>query len=460
MNQELVFDFDLIKKYDQSGPRYTSYPTALQFDEAFDQQAYAETARESNNSTKGLSLYFHIPFCDTVCFYCGCNKIATKDRSKAQPYLDRVYKEMSLQAQLFDNKRTVEQLHWGGGTPTFISHAQMSELMEKTAENFNLASDDTGEYSIEIDPREATAETVKLLRQLGFNRMSLGVQDFDHDVQVAVNRLQTEQQTFTVLDSAREQGFRSVSIDLIYGLPFQSVISFEKTLDKIIQASPDRLSVFNYAHLPQIFKPQRRINESELPSSQEKLDILTMTADKLAAAGYVYIGMDHFAKPDDELAIAQRNGSLYRNFQGYSTHAECDLIGLGVTSIGMVGPTYSQNLKTLEEYYEKIDNNELAVFRGLRLNRDDEIRRDVITSLICNFELLFSDIENKWGIHFSEYFSDELKLLTSMVDDGLVSSDQDKIEVLPKGRFLIRNICMVFDVYMKQQQKTRFSKVI
>ena len=460
MNQQLVFDFDLIKKYDQSGPRYTSYPTALQFDEAFDSQAYAETARESNDSQKALSLYFHIPFCDTVCFYCGCNKIATKDRTKAQPYLDRVYQEMSLQSELFDKSRTVEQLHWGGGTPTFISHSQMAELMEKTADNFKLAEDDTGEYSIEIDPREATAETIKLLRQLGFNRMSLGVQDFDKDVQVAVNRIQTEEQTLTVLDSAREQGFRSVSIDLIYGLPFQSVSSFEKTLDKIIKAAPDRLSVFNYAHLPQIFKPQRRINESELPSSQEKLDILTMTADKLADAGYVYIGMDHFAKPDDELAVAQRNGTLYRNFQGYSTHAECDLIGLGVTSIGMVGSTYSQNLKSLDEYYQAIDANKLAVFRGLRLTRDDEIRRDVITRLICNFDLNVSAIEKRWQIKFSEYFSEELSALSEMAEDELVAYDAERIEVLPKGRFLIRNICMVFDIYMKQQQKTRFSKVI
>ena len=460
MNQQLVFDFDLIKKYDQSGPRYTSYPTALQFDDSFDSHAYAETARESNHSEKALSLYFHIPFCDTVCFYCGCNKIATKDRTKAQPYLDRVFQEMSLQSELFDNERTVEQLHWGGGTPTFISHAQMAELMQKTADYFKLADNDSGEYSIEIDPREATAETVKLLRELGFNRMSLGVQDFDHDVQVAVNRIQTEEQTLTVLDSAREQGFRSVSIDLIYGLPFQSVKSFEKTLDRIIKASPDRLSVFNYAHLPNIFKPQRRINESELPSAEEKLDILTMTADKLADAGYVYIGMDHFAKPDDELAVAQRNGSLYRNFQGYSTHAECDLIGLGVTSIGMVGSTYSQNLKTLEEYYEAIDNNRLAVFRGLRLTHDDEIRRDVITSLICNFELIVATIEKRWQINFSDYFADELQALSVMIDDELVSYESDRIEVLPKGRFLIRNICMVFDIYMKQQQKNSFSKVI
>lgn len=461
MNQQLIFDFDLIKKYDQSGPRYTSYPTAVQFTEAFTGHDYQQVAIQSNESGQSLSLYFHIPFCDTVCFYCGCNKIATKDRSKAQPYLDRIYKELELQSRLFSSDRPIEQLHWGGGTPTFISHDQMAELMQQTGKYFKLLDDDRGEYSIEIDPREANRESIALLRDIGFNRMSLGVQDFDADVQKAVNRIQSEEETLTVLEAARHKGFRSISIDLIYGLPFQSVKSFEKTLDRIIDASPDRLSVFNYAHLPQIFKPQRRINEADLPAPQEKLDILTMTADKLAGAGYVYIGMDHFAKPDDELAIAQREGTLYRNFQGYSTHAECDLVGLGITSIGMVGPTYAQNLKTLEDYYAAIDNNQLPVFRGLKLNRDDEIRRDVITKLICNFQLAYEDIENSWTINFQDYFASELETLREMADDGLISYDHRQITVMPKGRFLIRNICMVFDVYMNQQkQKSSFSKVI
>lgn len=461
MNQQLVFDFELIKKYDQSGPRYTSYPTAVQFSEAFGRDDYHQVAIQSNESEQALSLYFHIPFCDTVCFYCGCNKIATKDRSKAQPYLDRVYKELELQSRLLSDDRPIEQLHWGGGTPTFISHAQMAELMQQTGKYFKLLNDDSGEYSIEIDPREASRDSIALLRDIGFNRMSLGVQDFDADVQKAVNRIQSEEQTLTVLDAARDKGFRSISIDLIYGLPFQSVKSFEKTLERIIDASPDRLSVFNYAHLPQIFKPQRRINEADLPAPQEKLDILTMTADKLADAGYVYIGMDHFAKPDDELAIAQRDGTLYRNFQGYSTHADCDLIGLGITSIGMVGPTYSQNLKTLEDYYAAIDNEQLPVFRGLELNRDDQIRRDVITKLICNFVLTFADIETSWAINFQDYFASELETLREMADDGLIDYDNKQISVMPKGRFLIRNICMVFDAYMTQQkQKSSFSKVI
>ncbi len=461
MNQQLIFDFDLIKKYDQSGPRYTSYPTAVQFTAEFNEQSYQEAARQSNSGDQALSLYFHIPFCDTICFYCGCNKIATKDRSKAQPYLDRVYRELEMQSQLFDSSRIIEQLHWGGGTPTFISNQQMTELVEQTGRHFNLLDDDSGEYSIEIDPREATEETVHLLRQLRFNRMSLGVQDFDDDVQKAVNRIQTEKQTMQVLEAARKEGFRSISIDLIYGLPFQSEKSFERTLDRIIDVSPDRLSVFNYAHLPEIFKPQRRINEENLPSPQEKLDILTMTADKLASAGYVYIGMDHFAKPDDELAIAQREGSLYRNFQGYATHAECDLVGIGVTSIGMVGPTYSQNLKSLDEYYEAIDNGRLPVFRGLKLNNDDQLRRDVITELICNFQLDFSKVGEKWNISFSDYFASELKQLKSMQDDELINISGSMLTVMPKGRFLIRNICMIFDAYLKQKDDgQRYSKVI
>lgn len=460
MNPRLEFDPQLIRKYDQSGPRYTSYPTALQFTPEFNDESYTQAATRSNASQRGLSLYFHIPFCDTVCFYCGCNKIATKDRSRAQPYLDRVYREMDLQAALFDDDREVEQLHWGGGTPTFISHQQMQELMQQTRRHFKLADDDRGEYSIEIDPREADADSVELLRDIGFNRMSLGVQDFDPQVQQAVNRIQTQEQTFEVLDSARRAGFRSVSIDLIYGLPYQTVSSFEKTVDSILEAEPDRLSVFNYAHLPELFKPQRRIDEERLPSAAEKLDILSMTADRLAAAGYVYIGMDHFAKPDDELAIAQRDGTLYRNFQGYSTHAECDLIGLGITSIGMIDNTYSQNLKAIDDYYAAIDAGKLAVFRGVSLSRDDEIRRDVISRLICHFRLDFKAFEEHWSIDFSDYFAAELQQLQAMAADGLLDIHDAHIEVMSRGRFLIRNICMVFDIYMKQQQKTRFSKVI
>jgi oxygen-independent coproporphyrinogen-3 oxidase len=461
MQQTLVLDQELIGRYDQSGPRYTSYPTAVQFHNDFGPEQYRAAALASNASGRPLSLYFHIPFCDTVCFYCACNKIATKDRTRAQPYLDRVYREMALQGDLFDRSRPVEQLHWGGGTPTFISPDQMRELMAVTGRHFTLLDDDSGEYSIEIDPREVTDETIGLLREIGFNRMSLGLQDLDAGVQKAVNRIQTAEETFGALRAARREGFRSVSMDLIYGLPLQTAASFVATLDRVLEAEPDRLSVFNYAHLPEIFKPQRRIDETELPSADQKLEILQQVGEHLAAAGYVYIGMDHFARPDDELAIAQREGNLYRNFQGYSTHAHCDLVALGVTSIGMVGNTYAQNMRTLDDYYARIDAGELAVFRGVELSRDDELRRAVITQLICNFALDMEKVSRDWEIRFGDYFRAELERLGKMAQDGLIRIDGNSILVLPAGRLLIRNICMVFDRYLGAQgQTTRFSKVI
>ncbi len=461
MQQTLVLDQALIGRYDQSGPRYTSYPTAVQFHDGFGVEEYRAAAQASNAGGRPLSLYFHIPFCDTVCFYCACNKVATKDRSKAQPYLDRVYRELAMQGELFDRGRVVEQLHWGGGTPTFISPEQMRELMRVTGEHFNLLNDDTGEYSIEIDPREVTDETIGLLREIGFNRMSLGLQDLDPDVQKAVNRIQTAEQTFGALTAARREGFRSVSMDLIYGLPLQTPQSFIATLDRVLEAEPDRLSVFNYAHLPERFKPQRRINEVDLPSPDQKLEILQQVGERLAAAGYVYIGMDHFAKPDDELAVAQRDGELYRNFQGYSTHSHCDLVAIGVTSIGMIGNTYAQNMRTLDEYYARIDAGELAVFRGVELNRDDELRRSVITQIICNFALDTDSVSAEWGIDFNVYFAAELERLNAMQQDGLLKIDGNRMEVLPPGRLLIRNICMVFDRYLGADGRTaRFSKVI
>jgi oxygen-independent coproporphyrinogen-3 oxidase len=462
MSQELVFDPELIRRYDTSGPRYTSYPTAVQFHEGFDEAAYQETARRTNQDPipKPLSLYFHLPFCDTVCYYCACNKVVTKHRERAAPYLSRLHREIALQGALFDRDRTVEQLHWGGGTPTFISHEEMRTLMAVTAEHFELAPDDRGEYSIEVDPREATAETIDLLRELGFNRMSLGVQDFDPRVQQAVNRIQSESQTFAVLDAARRAGFRSISVDLIYGLPEQSVASFDATVEKILEVSPDRISVFNYAHLPERFPPQRRIDADALPSPAEKLEILHHTIERLTAAGYTYIGMDHFAKPDDELAVAQREGTLYRNFQGYSTHADCDLAAMGITSIGVVGDSYAQNLKDLESYYARLDADRLAVFRGVALSRDDRIRREVIMELICHFRLHVDRIEERHEIDFWKYFEDSLDRLNAMADDGLIRFDDRYIEVLPRGRLLIRNICMSFDAYLKGPQKQTFSKVI
>jgi oxygen-independent coproporphyrinogen-3 oxidase len=461
VEQGVSFDLDLIRRYDQSGPRYTSYPTAVEFDESFDADAYRAACARSNESGRPLSLYFHIPFCDTVCFYCACNKIATKDRSLAPPYLERVHQELALQSALFDPARVVEQLHWGGGTPTFLSHDQMSTLMDVTRRHFTLAGDDVGEYSIEIDPREADADTIALLRRLGFNRMSLGVQDFDRKVQEAVNRIQTEGQTMAVLDAARAQGFRSISIDLIYGLPFQTPESFARTLERIIAVDPERLSVFNYAHLPERFKPQRRINDADLPAPEVKLEILQSTIERLTQAGYVYIGMDHFARPDDELALAQQAGTLYRNFQGYSTHADCDLIGIGVTSIGKVDNTYGQNRRGLEEYYADLDAGRLPVFRGIELSRDDLIRRDVITRLICHFELDIPSTETAWDIAFPSYFADALMKLRDMAGDGLLEMDERRIRILPRGRLLVRNICMAFDAYLaKKTGPVGFSRVI
>ena len=459
-DQRLVFDLDLIDKYDQSGPRYTSYPTAVQFTDTFGEEQYRKAALDSNASGNPLSLYFHIPFCDTVCFYCACNKIATKDRSRAGDYLERLFSEIAMQGELFDKNRTVDQLHWGGGTPTFLSPQQMRDLMRVTGEHFNLRDNDTGEYSIEIDPREADRETVKLLRDIGFNRMSLGVQDYDARVQKAVNRIQSREITETVLFAARDEGFRSISIDLIYGLPFQTVEGFRTTLEAVLEARPDRLSVFNYAHLPKMFKPQRRINEEDLPTASEKLDILQMVSETLADAGYLFIGMDHFARPDDELAIAQRDGTLYRNFQGYSTHSNCDLVGLGVTSIGMVGPTYNQNLRDINDYHAAIDAGRLPIQRGLELSREDRLRRDVITRLICHFRLDMQQLGEEWDIDFHAHFASELQRLDAMAQDGLLSLGDRHIEIAAKGRFLIRNICMVFDAYLGESTGGRFSKVI
>lgn len=461
MENALTLAPELIAKYDQSGPRYTSYPTADRFSADFGEADYIQAARQSNAGGGPLSLYFHIPFCNTVCYYCACNKVVTKDRGRAAPYLARLHREIAMQGALFDKSRPVTQLHWGGGTPTFISHDEMAELMRVTGEHFQLLGDDSGEYSIEIDPREAGGDTIAHLRSLGFNRISLGVQDFDPKVQKAVNREQGRDETLAVIDAIRANGFHSLSLDLIYGLPHQSVASFAETLEQVIALQPDRLSIFNYAHLPERFKPQRRINEADLPAAAEKLDILRMTAEKLDEAGYVYIGMDHFARPDDSLAVAQREGNLYRNFQGYSTHADCDLVAMGVTAIGSVADTYSQNSRDMDEYMAGIDAGRLPIVRGLKLTEDDRLRRAVITQLICHFSLYFAAVDLAWGIQSRDYFKSELQELEPMMADGLLTIDQSGIRVLPAGRPLIRNICMVFDAWLRSgNSQARFSRVI
>ncbi len=463
MSEKADFDPELIKRYDKSGPRYTSYPTAVSFTQDFSEADYKRHAQLSNQTSAAapLSLYFHIPFCDTVCFYCACNKIATKDYSKAEVYLKYLFREIEIQAALFDSMRKVEQLHFGGGTPTFLNIVQMRNLMSKIHEHFNLFDGDEGEYSIEIDPRSVSAETVKGLRDIGFTRFSLGVQDVEQSVQKAVNRIQPASLNQSIVQACRNYNATSVSVDLIYGLPRQTLASFTHTVEEIIKLSPDRISIFNYAHLPGLFKPQRRINEEDLPAADVKLDILQMSIEKLTRAGYVYIGMDHFAKPDDELAQAQKNGTLHRNFQGYTTHAECDLIGMGVSSISSVAGCYSQNEKGLEAYYESIAKSQVPVSRGLSLNEDDKIRRSVIQQLACHFCLNFQHVSEKHGIDFDHYFADEIQRLREMQSDQLLTLFPQRLEVTPRGRFLIRNICMVFDRRLREQQQgQRFSKVI
>ncbi|MDG4867141.1 oxygen-independent coproporphyrinogen III oxidase [Guyparkeria sp. 1SP6A2] len=457
---DTLFDPELIRRYDTSGPRYTSYPTAVQFHDGFGEADYRAAAARSNAIGGPLSLYVHIPFCDTVCYYCACNKVVTKDRARARPYLDDVYREMALQAELFDPGRPVDQLHWGGGTPTFLSHDEMRELMTRTGEHFALKTDDSGEYSIEIDPREADAATIRLLREIGFNRISLGVQDFDPDVQRAVNRIQSFEETREVVETARAQRFHGVSIDLIYGLPGQTRERFTKTLDRVIELDPDRLSIFNYAHLPQRFKPQRRIASEDLPSAAEKLDILGSTIEYLIGAGYVLIGMDHFAKPDDPLARAQREGTLHRNFQGYSTHAECDMVAMGASAISQVGGAFSQNVKDLPSYHDALIQGHLPIEKGVVTNEEDALRRHVIMELISHFRISIPAMESRFGIDFATHFADALTELQGMADDELVSLTPQEVIVEPRGRQLIRNICMAFDEYHGSLDGQRFSKVI
>jgi len=457
----IKWDLDLIKRYDLSGPRYTSYPTALQFDPELSSDALVSTGKQTSDTNAPLSLYVHIPFCAHVCYYCACNKVITRNRKKAQPYLDTLYKEMRQLSEWYSGDRIVDQLHWGGGTPTFISNEQMAELMGQLRSNFNLLSDDSGDYSIEIDPREATTETVKVLREIGFNRISLGVQDLQLKVQEAVNRVQPIEQTMAVLETARAEGFRSLNMDLIYGLPFQSLESFSDTLDSVIEMSPDRLSVFNYAHMPDRFRSQKHIDAATLPSPESKLAILEMTINKLLAAGYQYIGMDHFAKPDDELALAQGNGQLHRNFQGYTTHKECDLVAMGVSAISQIGNVYYQNQHDIAAYTQSVETAGHAINRGVQLHNDDLIRRAVITQLICHFELSKSQIEQRFAIRFDDYFQAELEQLESFNQDDLVSLSEDTIRVTAAGRLLIRRICMAFDAYIPKQIPGRgFSRII
>lgn len=456
------FDLNLINKYNLSGPRYTSYPTAVVFNHTYNKSLHQKNLINyyDMSQDKPLSLYVHIPFCDTLCFFCACNKIATKKRSKADIYLDYLEKEIKMQSALIPPQRVVEQMHFGGGTPTFLTHPQLKRLMSMIETHFNLLHDERRDYSIEIDPREAAPETIQLLTDLGFNRFSMGVQDVQEKVQRAVNRIQPIELTHDAIEMCRKNGAKSINVDLIYGLPHQTLKSFKDTLKQVIQLSPDRLSVFNYAHMPHLFIPQKRIHEKDLPSADEKLDILQVTIQELTDAGYVNIGMDHYAKPDDELTIAQKNGQLHRNFQGYTTHADCDLLAMGVSAISLINNNFSQNVKTLDEYYAQIDDGHIPVMKGYALDKDDQIRKAVIQSLSCHFEIKKAQIERNYGINFNTYFKQELSELKGMSDDGLLELSAARIAVSAKGRLLIRNICMVFDYHLRKQTEQKFSKVI
>ena len=458
----LVIDTEVLRRYDKTGPRYTSYPTAVQFTDDFKELNYRQAAIASNNTTeKALSLYYHIPFCATLCFYCACNKIVTKNRDRAKEYLEYLYKEIAMQGELYDPHRLVTQLHLGGGTPTFLCIEQIEELLTVTGRHFSLTTADTRDYSIEIDPRTVSVETIKDLRDLGFTRLSLGVQDSDPAVQQAVHRIQSEQDTLCIIEAAKEAEFTSINVDLIYGLPLQTASGFARTVDTIIAAAPERLSIFNYAHLPRLFTPQRRIKEAELPTAEEKLTMLRRTVEQLTAAGYVYIGMDHFAKPVDSLVKARDQHTLHRNFQGYASHADCDLIGMGITSISDVANCYSQNVKTLDEYYQLIAEHRLPVNRGITLNKEDCLRRDIINSLMCYGEVEFAKFEQRYGIDFKDYFSRELGELEEMQSDRLLDIKSQRLAVLPPGRFLIRNISMIFDAYHRVSQEAPcFSRLV
>ena len=458
---QVCFDQDLIVRYGGRGPRYTSYPTALQFNDKLTEADYKAKAKESNDSDVPLSLYIHIPFCHSLCYYCGCNKIVTRNEERVSRYMDMLYREIEMQSELFDRKRKVEQLHFGGGTPTYLDKEQLAALMDHLRKSFTFDESEEHEFSIEVDPRTVDAERIRELRALGFNRLSLGIQDFYEPVQKAVNRAQSPAEVQALVDSARAAGFGSISFDLIYGLPLQTVETFDKTLDIVIAMKPDRLAVYNYAHLPERFKGQRMINADEIPSPETKLDLLHHTIDKLCDAGFIYIGMDHFALPDDELVLARENGTLQRNFQGYSTHRQCDLIALGVSGIGGIGNMFAQNAVSTIEYEEIIERGELPIKKGLLVDDDDLLRAAVIQDLMCYDSLSYDDFGTRHNVDFREYFKSEIEKLDVLEDDGLLELTDAGITITPQGRLLLRNIAMTFDRYIDlEENDNRFSKAI
>ena len=463
MEQQVKFNTELIKRYDIAGPRYTSYPTAVQFMEGFDAEAYQRYTSASNNELipKPLSLYVHLPFCKSLCYYCGCMKKVTRHEHQANHYLELLAREVAMQGELFDHDRPVVQLHFGGGTPTFHSDEHLRTLMSQLGQAFSLSEEDSREFSIEVDPRTVGTERLAQLADMGFNRISLGVQDIDPEVQKAVNRIQDPESTLEMVQASRELGFNSVSIDLIYGLPLQTVESFGKTIDTVVDAKPNRLAVYNYAHLPHIFRAQRMIDAQDIPSPETKLKLMELTIDRLTEAGYVYIGMDHFALPDDELTIAQREGGLQRNFQGYSTRRECDLVGLGVSSIAKVGDCYAQNLKDIPSWQSVVAEGKLPIWRGVSLTTEDRLRRRIIESIMCHGVVRFHELESDFAFDFHDHFAYELGNLVRLEEDGLIEMGDDEFSVTPEGRLLLRAIAMIFDEYLQEPQETpKFSRVI
>ena len=454
---------ELLRRFDIPGPRYTSYPTADRFVEAFTADDYAQALAQRKDgavaSNVPLSLYVHIPFCESLCYYCACNKIITKRHDRATSYLRYVSLEVDLQVARLGVGRAVSQLHLGGGSPTFLSDEELGELMAILRRNFEFTPG--GEYSIEVDPRTVDPGRLRALADLGFNRLSLGVQDFDPEVQKAVHRVQPTEQVFTLVDAARALGFESINIDLIYGLPRQTPESLARTLAQVVQLRPDRIALYAYAHLPERFKPQRRILSAELPTAANKVTMLSAALAAFIGAGYVYVGMDHFALPTDALAVAKRQGRLHRSFQGYSPQLDGDVIGLGVSAIGRVGATYSQNAKTLEEYADHLDQGRLPVVRGLALNRDDLVRRAIIMALMCQGEVQFESIELAYLVDFQRSFAAELSALQPLVAQGMVTVHATGIQVTALGWFFVRAVAMVFDRYLQaDRNRNRFSRIL
>ena len=454
--QEL--DFELLARYSVPGPRYTSYPTALLFHEKFTAGDYLAELDRLDAQKNPLSLYVHLPFCESVCYYCGCNVTYTKDHTRGHPYLESIYREMDLLGPHLSPDREVVQLHWGGGTPTFFSPVELGHLFGEMKKRFRFAAD--AELGIEVDPRKTVPEHLQVLGAEGFNRISVGIQDFDERVQKAIHRVQSVAQTRVIIEAARSNGFESVSVDLMYGLPLQSVTSFSATLDEVLDLNPDRLALFNFAYLPQQISHQKAIHEQDLPPAREKLAIFRLAVERLLEAGYRYIGMDHFAKPEDELCRAQAERRLQRNFQGYSTRAGCDLLAFGASSISSLGRVYAQNLKETCDYESTVQAGKLPVWRGLCLTDEDVLRREVIMRLMCDFELRFEELQQRHGIDFTTHFAAALEALRPMERDGLLEIGAEAIRITPTGRFLIRNVCMSFDAYLDGAGRGRYSKTV